>query len=53
MLHHLYLCHPAIVMVIFALISVENRIWSDGNGTCWCDASGSRLLSGAMLDAFG
>jgi hypothetical protein len=24
-------------------ISVENRIWGDGNGICWCDADGSRL----------
>jgi hypothetical protein len=25
-------------------ISVENRIWCDGNGICWCDADGSRLV---------
>jgi hypothetical protein len=31
--------------------SVENRIWGDGIGTSRCDASGSRLLSGAMLEA--
>jgi hypothetical protein len=24
-------------------ISVENRIWGDRNGICWCDADGSRL----------
>jgi hypothetical protein len=24
-------------------ISMENRIWGDGNGTGWCDANGSRL----------
>jgi hypothetical protein len=22
---------------------MENRIWGDGNGICWCDADGSRL----------
>jgi hypothetical protein len=33
--------------------SVENRIWGDGIGTCRCDANGSRLLSGAMLEASG
>jgi hypothetical protein len=25
-------------------ISVENRIWGDGNGICGCDADGSRLV---------
>jgi hypothetical protein len=40
-------------MVIFDLISVENRIGGDRNGTCWCDADGSRLLSGAMLKTCG
>jgi hypothetical protein len=33
--------------------SVENRIWGDRIGTCRCDADGSRLLSGAMLEASG
>jgi hypothetical protein len=33
--------------------SVENRIWVDGIGTSRCDAGGSRLLSGAMLEACG
>jgi hypothetical protein len=33
--------------------SVENRIWGDRIGTCRCDADGSRLLSGAMLEACG
>jgi hypothetical protein len=33
--------------------SVENRIWGDGIGTCRCDADGSRLLSGAMLESCG
>jgi hypothetical protein len=37
----------------FYPISVENMIWGDGNGTCRCDADGSRLLSGAMLEACG
>jgi hypothetical protein len=40
-------------MVIFYPISVENRIWGDGNGTCRCDADGSRPLSGAMLKVCG
>jgi hypothetical protein len=31
--------------------SVGNRIWGDGIGTSWCDASGSRLFSGAMVEA--
>jgi hypothetical protein len=31
--------------------SVENRIWGDGIGICRCDADGTRLLSGAMLEA--
>jgi hypothetical protein len=33
--------------------SVENRIWADGIGTSWRDADGSRLFSGAMLEACG
>jgi hypothetical protein len=33
--------------------SVENRIWSDRIRTCQCDADGSRLLSGVMLEACG
>jgi hypothetical protein len=33
--------------------SVENRIWGDGIGTSRCDAYGSRLLSGAMLEVCG
>jgi hypothetical protein len=32
---------------------MENRIWGDGIGACRCDANGSRLLSGAMLEACG
>jgi hypothetical protein len=35
------------------LTRVENRIWGDGIGTCRCDADGSWLLSGAMLEACG
>jgi hypothetical protein len=31
MLHQFHLCHPINVMVIDH-ISVENRIWGDGNG---------------------
>jgi hypothetical protein len=37
------LCHPYRYYCYFDPISVENRIWGDGNGTCWCDADGSRL----------
>jgi hypothetical protein len=33
--------------------SVENRICGGRIGTCWCDADGSRVLSGAMLEAYG
>jgi hypothetical protein len=33
--------------------SVESRIWGDENGTSRCDVDGSRLLSGAMLEACG
>jgi hypothetical protein len=33
--------------------SVENRIWGDGIGTCWCDADGSWLLCSAMLEDCG
>jgi hypothetical protein len=33
--------------------SVENRIWGDRTGTSRCDAGGSRLLSGVMLEACG
>jgi hypothetical protein len=33
--------------------SVENRIWGDRIGTSRCDAGGSRLLSGAILEACG
>jgi hypothetical protein len=32
---------------------MENRISGDGIETCCCDADGSRLLSGAMLEACG
>jgi hypothetical protein len=40
-------------MVIFYPISVENMISGDRNGTCRCDAGGSRLLSSAMLEVCG
>jgi hypothetical protein len=33
--------------------SVRNGIWGDRIGTCQCDADGSRLLSGVMLEACG
>jgi hypothetical protein len=32
---------------------MENRIQGDEIGTSRCDAGGSRLLSGAMLEAYG
>jgi hypothetical protein len=43
MLH--YLCHPCYYYGYVDPISMENRIWGDRNGTCWCDANGSRLCS--------
>jgi hypothetical protein len=33
--------------------SVENRIWGDKIGTSRCDAGGSRLLFGVMLEDCG
>jgi hypothetical protein len=33
--------------------STENRIWGDRIGTYRCDAGGSSLLSGVMLEACG
>jgi hypothetical protein len=33
--------------------SVENRIWGDGIETSQCDVGSSRLLSDAMLEAYG
>jgi hypothetical protein len=41
MLH--YLCHPCYCYGYVDPISMENRIWGDRNGTCWCDANGSRV----------
>jgi hypothetical protein len=38
-----YLCHHCYCYGYFDPIGVENRIWGDENGTCWCDANGSRL----------
>jgi hypothetical protein len=38
-----YLCHPCYYYGYVDPISVENRIWGNGNGICWCDADGSRL----------
>jgi hypothetical protein len=36
MLH--YICHPCYCYDYADPIIVENRIWGDGNGICWCDA---------------
>jgi hypothetical protein len=44
---------PLSLLWFFYPISVENMIWGDGIGTCWCDANGSRMLSSAMLKACG
>jgi hypothetical protein len=33
--------------------SLENGIWGDRTETSQCDAGGSRLLSGVMLEACG
>jgi hypothetical protein len=38
-----HLCHPCYCYGYVDPISVENRIWGDGNGICWCDADASRL----------
>jgi hypothetical protein len=38
-----YLCHPYYCYGYVDPISVENRIWGDGNEIYWCDADGSRL----------
>jgi hypothetical protein len=40
---HCYLCQPCCCHGYVDPISVENRIWGDGNGICWCDANGSGL----------
>jgi hypothetical protein len=52
---HLCMCHPVITYYYGYLdpTSVENRNWGDGIGTYRCDADGSRLLSGVMLEACG
>jgi hypothetical protein len=47
------LVSPLSMLWLFDPISVENRIWGDGNGTSQCDAGDSRLLSGVMLEACG
>jgi hypothetical protein len=41
MLH--YFCHPYCCHGYVNPISMENRIWGEGNGTGWCDANSSRL----------
>jgi hypothetical protein len=43
MLH--YLCHPCYCYGYVDPISVENRIWGERNGICWCDANSSGLCS--------
>jgi hypothetical protein len=43
MLHYIF--HPCYCYGYVDPISVENMIWGDGNGICWCDADGSRLCS--------
>jgi hypothetical protein len=39
----LLLLSPLLLQWLFDPITMENRIWGDGNGTGWCDANGSRL----------
>jgi hypothetical protein len=39
-----YLCHPCYCYGYVDPSSVENRIWGDGNGICWCVANGSRFV---------
>jgi hypothetical protein len=36
----LLLLSPLLLRWLFDPISMENRIWGDRNGTCWCDANG-------------
>jgi hypothetical protein len=38
------ICHPCYCYGYVDPISMENRIWGDGNGISWCDANGSRLV---------
>jgi hypothetical protein len=51
--HHFIPVSPCHGYSYLDLTSVENRIWGDRIGTCWCDAAGTSLLSGAMLEASG
>jgi hypothetical protein len=51
--HHFIPVSPCHGYGYFDPTSVENRIWGDGNGSYWCGTDGSRLLSGAMLEACG
>jgi hypothetical protein len=44
---------PIIIMVILILLVWRIEFGVMGLGTCRCDASGSRILSGAMLKACG
>jgi hypothetical protein len=46
-------CHPVIIMVILILLVWRIGFAMTGLGTCRCDAGGSRLLSGVMLEAYG
>jgi hypothetical protein len=39
-----YICHPCYCYGYADPISVENMIWGDGNGICWCDANGSWIV---------
>jgi uncharacterized protein YqhQ len=50
---HLCLCHPVIIMVILMLLVQRIGFGVTRSRTCRCDASGSRLLSGVMLEAGG
>jgi hypothetical protein len=38
-----YFCVPLSLLWLFDPISVENSIWGDGKGICWCDADSLRL----------
>jgi hypothetical protein len=50
---HVFLCHPIIIMVILILLVWRIGFGVTESGTCWYDAGGLRLLSGAMLEACG
>jgi hypothetical protein len=52
----MYISYAYVTLSLYGYLDptiVENRIWGDGIGTSRCDVDSSRLLSGAMLEAYG